>query len=100
LEIYERLRHPPLQVNTLAQLGVLYKRQSKFDEAVSYFGKAFIIATNFEMSIRIKILVNLNQTMKLMRKEAFRKSWGKYFDEQDAPFELLDSVLKEIESDD
>ncbi|HSB10470.1 MAG TPA: tetratricopeptide repeat protein [Blastocatellia bacterium] len=34
LEIYERLGHPPLMVNSLAQLGVLRSKQGRLPESV------------------------------------------------------------------
>lgn len=100
LEVCERLKYFPQEVNTLAQLGILYRRQNKFDEAISFLGRAFTIATDFEMNTRNKILVDLSLTMKIMGKEAFRKSWVKEFGEQEVLFEELETISKKLKEND
>ena len=79
LEIRERLGHPPLMVNSLAQMGVLRRRQRGPEEAVGWLGQAFAIAAAYEMRVGMQILVHLARLMEGRGKRGLRRRGGSIF---------------------
>jgi tetratricopeptide (TPR) repeat protein len=75
LEIKEKLGHPPLKVNTLAQFGVLRRQQGRYKEAVSLLAKAYEIATSHRMRLVTTILLYLGKLREELGKEAFISVW-------------------------
>ena len=51
LEIYDKIGHPPLKVDTLAQFGLLRIRQGRLHESVAWFAKAYGIASAYRLSL-------------------------------------------------
>ncbi len=97
LEIFERLGHPPLLVNTLAQIGVLRKKQNQLREAVSWFGKALAIATEYEMRVSFQIMADLARILKIMGEKEFTTAWQQVFSGQPPPIEALRKVMAMLE---
>lgn len=98
VEVFERLGHPPLMVDTLAQLGVLMRRQRRLDESVSWYGRALAIAAEYKMRVGGQIAGHLARVMKDMGEEAFAAAWRQAFS-QDPPLDLLRKVLRRMEED-
>lgn len=95
LEIFERLQPESLVVNTLGAFGVLRRRQRRFDEAVSLFGRALLIASEARMKITHGILVDLAAVMKDMGEKGFKAAWERAFRGEEAPIDLLRKILDE-----
>ena len=98
LEIRERLKHPPLLVNTLAQFGVLYREQKRLSESVASLGKALQIASNFQMHIGYTILANLGINLELMGEENFVAAWHQVFKE-DPPLDTIREIRERIKKE-
>jgi len=96
LEIRERLGHPPILVNTLAQIGILRRKQNQLNKSVEYFGKALMIASNYKMRVRGKILVDLAKLMEMQGEKLFSKTWEDAFNGQTPPLEVLRKVLNDL----
>ena len=55
LEIYDKIGHPPLKVDTLAVFGVLRFHQGRLHESVVWFAKAYGIASAYRIDeIKVK----------------------------------------------
>jgi tetratricopeptide (TPR) repeat protein len=100
LEIFERLGHPPLLVDTLAQMGLLRRDQARPGEAVAWLGRAMFIAANYQMRVTGQILVNLARLMGAMGEETFTAAWQEAFPDQAPPWDALRRVLEDLEGED
>src|SRR5205807_1323726 len=87
----ERLGHPPLMVITLAQLGVLRRRQERLPESVVWFGKALFIAAEYQMRVVGQILRDLARLMKVMGENEFVAVWQEAFGAEPSR-DLLDAL--------
>jgi len=88
----------PLLVNTLAQLGVLHRRQNHLHEAVSWFGRAFAIVAEYKMRVGGQILMDLARVMSAMGKEEFTVAWRRAFEGQEPPLAAIREVLEKLEA--
>jgi tetratricopeptide (TPR) repeat protein len=95
LEVFERLGHPPLQVDTLAQLGLLNRELNRFPEAVACLGQALQIAAQFQMRVESQILVDLARLMKEMGREEFTAAWKQAFEGEEPPLDTFREILKQ-----
>jgi len=98
LEIHQSLRHPPLQVDTLAQLGVFYREKNQHTQSVAWLGKALKIASEYNMHIRLTILVVLGLNLKIMGEEKFINAWKQEFKE-DPPLKVIRKIWKDLENE-
>jgi tetratricopeptide (TPR) repeat protein len=96
LEIYQHLDHPPLIVNTLAQMGVLYRLKKAMPESVLWSGRALAIAAEYKMRVAGQILADLARNMDTMGEKEFTAAWKEAFQGQEPPLELLRNVLEKL----
>jgi len=75
LEICDKIGHPPLKVNTLAQFGVLRFRQGRLHESVAWFAKAYGIASAYRMPVVERIKSDLRRLLEAMGREGFVNAW-------------------------
>ena len=75
LEIYEKIGHPPLKVDTLAVFGVLRFYQGRLHESVAWFAKAYGIASAYRMPVVERIKSNLRRLLEAMGREGFVNAW-------------------------
>ncbi|MGB8657505.1 MAG: CHAT domain-containing protein [Candidatus Zixiibacteriota bacterium] len=94
LEIKERLGHPPLMVNTLAQLGVLRRRQNQLSDSILWFGRAHLIAAEYNMPVGARILLEVGRLMTTMGENDFTAAWRQAFKGQEPPLEAIREILK------
>ena len=97
LEVFQRLRHPPDMVDTLAQLGVLRRKQGRPQEVLSWFGQAWAIADQYQMRVGMQILARLALLMRAMGEEAFGAAWRAAFEGQEPPLEALRDLLRRLD---
>ncbi len=86
------------RVNTLAQLGVLRRKQNNWDEALMWYGRALAIALEYQMRVSAQILAHIARLLDAMGEEAFVASWTRSFPETEPPLPALREILKQLES--
>jgi hypothetical protein len=99
LAIRERLGHPPLLVNSLAQVGVLERRRGRPVEAIPWYGRALVIAAGYQMRVVGQILAHLAVVLEELGEEAFAVAWRQAFDEQEPPLDAIRAAGMETDSD-
>jgi len=75
LEIYDKIGHPPLKVDTLAVFGVLRFQQGRLHESVAWFAKAYGIASAYNMPVVEVIRSWLGRLLEAMGREGFVNAW-------------------------
>ena len=75
LEIYDKIGHPPLKVDTLAMFGVLRFHQGRLHESVAWFAKAYGIASAYRMPVVEMIKSDLRRLLEAMGREGFVNAW-------------------------
>ena len=92
LELRERVGYPTGSVRSIAQMGIFWRAQGSNVEAVSWFGRAFVIAKENGMSEVGQIIADLARLATDLGEDAFAVAWRQAFDGQDPPPEVMREV--------
>ncbi|MCX6679735.1 MAG: tetratricopeptide repeat protein [Methanothrix sp.] len=93
LDVYDRVNNLYRKVDTLALMGILRRRQDRLQEAIEFFGRSWVIAREYQMSIAESISLSLASLMLSMGEQEFVTSWRQAFHEE-PPLEALRAKAK------
>ena len=80
----------------MASFGTLRREQGKYQEMMSFFGKALGVAVENNMLNGVNIMVDLAITFEAMGEEAFVGAWRGAFEGEDPPMEAINKTLATI----
>lgn len=83
-------------MNILISFGILRWEQKRLHEAVSWFGKAWIIAAQREVEVAHVILASLARVMETMGEEELMVTCRETFEGRKPSHELIREVMEKL----
>ena len=87
-------------MNTLAQVGLLRRDQGRPREGVSWLGRAFAIAAQYEMMVGDRIVVALAGLMQIMGEDELVAAWKEAFEGEEPPLDRIRAVMRQLDDED
>jgi hypothetical protein len=103
LELFKKYEHPPLLVDTLIRLSILYQKKNWFNKSVVLLGEALQITKTYlifyyDRYIHDEILINLGLNLETMGEESFVKIWMQEFEEC-PPLREIRKIMESLKKD-